>query len=68
MTILQLEIAKGLLDRFKLKTDATKGGLSPAVIRGGPMKKYDANDVDAVLTKLRADGKLAFSGGLWWRR
>jgi hypothetical protein len=62
------EIDRLVLARFSLKTAATKGGLSPAVIRGGPLKKLAAYDVDAALTRLRKDGTLAFSAGLWWKR
>lgn len=62
------EISHEILARFSLKTAVTKGGLSPAMIRGGKLKKQSANDVDRVLTLMRKTGLLAFSGGLWWRR
>ena len=62
------EIEREILARFSLKTARTKGGLSPAVIRGGKLKKSAPHDVDRVLTQMRKGGALAFSGGLWWRR
>lgn len=62
------ELERLIIDRFKLKTAATKGGLSPAVIRGGPLKKQTPADIDRALIRMRKGGALAFSGGLWWRR
>lgn len=71
MTMAPDEIERHILDRFKLKTATTKGGLSPTVIRGGgrgPLKNVAAADIDAALIRLRKSGVLAFSAGLWWRR
>jgi hypothetical protein len=62
------EMEQKILARFNLTTARTRGGLSAKVICGGSRCRDDVVQMDRVLKRLRENGTLAFTGGLWWKR